>query len=100
MEDIIDSYDEKALNGFQERQLAEFREKLAQVIRTKMNGLDELKDLVTEQISACGVTDRKERIPETVIADIKRRAQRLSFRVPERKSACFRKRQNLKTLKS
>ena len=57
LEDIIDSYDEKALNGFQERQLAEFREKLAQVLRTKMNGLDELKDLVTEQISACGVTD-------------------------------------------
>lgn len=35
LEDIIDSYDEKALNGFQERQLAEFREKLAQVIQTK-----------------------------------------------------------------
>lgn len=82
MEDIIDSYDEKALNGFQERQLAEFREKLAQVIRTKMNGLDELKDLVTEQISACGVTDRKERIPETVIADINGALKDFLFEFP------------------
>ena len=82
LEDIIDSYDEKALNGFQERQLAEFREKLAQVIRTKMNGLDELKDLVTEQISACGVTDRKERIPETVIADINGALKDFLFEFP------------------
>lgn len=82
LEDIIDSYDEKALNGFQERQLAEFREKLAQVIQTKMNGLDELKDLVTEQISACGVTDKKERIPETVIADINGALKDFLFEFP------------------
>ncbi len=74
--------------------------KLAQVIRTKMNGLDELKDLVTEQISACGVTDRKERIPETVIADINGALKDFSFRVPERNQPAFGKRQNLKTLKS
>lgn len=66
LEDIIDSYDEK----------------LAQVIRTKMNGLDELKDLVTEQISACGVTDRKERIPETVIADINGALKDFLFEFP------------------
>ena len=47
-----------------------------------MNGLDELKDLVTEQISACGVTDKKERIPETVIADINGALKDFLFEFP------------------
>ena len=89
LEDIIDSYDEKALNGFQERQLAEFREKLAQVIRTKMNGLDELKDLVTEQISASRRYGQKRKNPRNCDCGYKRRAQRLSFRVPERNQPAF-----------
>ncbi len=70
LEDILDSYDEKALKGFHEQQLDLFREKLSQVITEKLDRLAELKDSVNRELTLLGDMDEKEKIPQEIFLKI------------------------------
>ena len=70
LEDILDSYDEKALKGFLEQQPDLFREKLSQVITEKLGKLAELKDSVNRELTLLGDMDEKEKIPQEIFLKI------------------------------